>query len=134
MLLGLVAAVVLAVLLQLGAGRSRRPAAFEFAADGIIDLRCWVVLETPARLASSSMLALPSPRRPARPPLKLVGEMRMLARRPARRPLVRTPPDVIVVPDDILAAVAAARKISASIWQSPPGQGRAAVPAAVTLH
>jgi len=133
MLLGLLAAVMLAVLLQLNAGRRQRRAAFEFASEGIIDLRCWVVLEAPDQLASSPVLALPSPRRPAAP-LRLVGEMRMLPRRPARRPLVRTPPDVIVVPGDIIVAVAVARKISASIWQSPPGQGRAAVPAAVTMH
>jgi hypothetical protein len=64
--------------------------------------------------------------------LRFVGEMRLLSRPPARRPLVRIPTDAIIIPDDILPAMMAAGAISASIWQSPPGRGRAAV--AATLH
>jgi hypothetical protein len=41
------------------------------------------------------------------------------------------PPDVIVIPGDILQALTAAEEISASIWQSPPGWLRASAPSAV---
>ena len=135
MLLGLVAAVMLAVLLQLNAQRSVRSDPFEFAADGVIHLRCWVVVETPACVASRPILALPAPRRQAKP-LSFVGEMRMLNRPPARRPMVRIPPDAIILPGDILHAVMAAEEISASLWQSPPGvlAGRPRPPMAATLH
>ena len=126
MLLGLLAAVMLAVLLQLNAGRSRRSDPFDFAADGTIDLRCWVVVETPIRVTCRPILALPAPRRLAEP-LRFVGERRMLRRLPARRPLVRTPPDAIIIPGDILPARVVAEEISASHWQSPPGNARAPV-------
>ncbi len=87
MLLGLVAAAILATLLQLIALRAKRAEAFEFAVDGTIHLRCWVVVEAPvASLRSATLLALPAPvRRPE--PLRFVGEMRMMPpRAPSRRP------------------------------------------------
>ena len=144
MLLGLLAAVMLAVLLQLNAQRSRRSDPFEFTADGVINLRCWVVAETCVQVASRPILALPAPRRQAQP-LSFVGEMRMMRRPAARRPLVRTPPDAIIIPHDILQAIVAAEQISASSWQSPPGRRRMGVggmtglasgpvPLAATLH
>ncbi|HEX4095907.1 MAG TPA: hypothetical protein VHX64_04215, partial [Caulobacteraceae bacterium] len=120
MLIGLIAAVLLAVLLQLNAQRSQRAPAFEFTADGVIHLKAWVVIETAVRIAPQPVLALPAPRRAAEP-LRFVGEMRMQRPAPARRPEVRMPPDVIVIPGDILQALTAAEEISASIWQSPPG-------------
>jgi hypothetical protein len=130
MLIGLIAAVVLAALLQLNAQRSQRAPAFEFASDGVIHLKAWVVVETAVRIAPQQVLALPAPRRPAEP-LRFVGEMRMQRPAPARRPEVRMPPDVIVIPGDILQALTAAEEISASIWQSPPGWLRASAPPAV---
>ena len=137
MLLGLVAAVMLAVLLQLNAQRSSRSAGSEFAVDGTIDLRCWVVVETRAAVAirPDAILALPAPRRPA-DPLRFVGEMRMLRRPAAPRPVVKTPPDVIIIPGDILHAVMAAEDVSASLWQSPPGllAGMPSHSMAATLH
>ena len=91
MLLGLVAAAILATLLQLIALRAKRAEAFELAANGIIHMRCWVVVETPAAasvasLRAAALLALPAPaRRPE--PLRFVGEMRMMPQRaPVRRP------------------------------------------------
>ena len=132
MLLGLLAAVMLAVLLQLNAERSRRSDPFDFAADGTIHLHCWVVVETQAAVASRPILALPAPRRQAAP-LIFVGETQMLRRRSAIRPPVRDP---IVIPDDILHAVVDAEQISASIWQSPPGvsASRPGASMAATLH
>ena len=135
MLLGLLAAAMLAVLLQLNAVRSRRSDPFDFADDGTIRLRCWVVVETQPALASRPILALPAPRRQAAP-LRFVGEMQMLRCSPARRPVVRTPPDAIIIRHDILDALVAAEQISAALWQSPPG-GLAALPShstAATLH
>ena len=144
MLLSLLAAAMLAVLLQLNARRSRRSDPFEFAADGTIHLRCWAVVETSALAASSArpgpILALPAPARRVEP-LRFVGETRMLRRPPARRPRVTTPAAGILIPDDILQALMAAERISASIWQSPPGVTPAAPPgrpapvlATATLH
>jgi hypothetical protein len=144
MLLGLLAAVMLAVLLQLNAQRWRREDPFVFTADGTIHLRCWVVIETPALGAcvrSGLAPALPAPARPARP-LRFVGEARMLRRPPTRRPPVRTPPAGIVIPGDVLQALRAAEEISAAIWRSPPGMtpgappGRARPPilAGATFH
>ncbi len=95
MLLGLMAAVMLAVLLQLNAQRSSRSDASEFASGGVIELRCWVVVDTPVCVASRPILALPAPRRPAEP-LRFIGEMQMLGRPPARRP-VRKPLIIRVV-------------------------------------
>lgn len=132
MLLGLLAAVILAVLLQLNAQRLQRAPAFDFAADGVIHLKAWVVIETPTRIAAQQLLALPAPRRPAEP-LKFVGEMRMQRRAPALRPEARTPPDVIVIPGEILEALTAAEEIGAAIWRSPPGWFRATAPPAM-LH
>jgi len=144
MLLGLVAALMLAVLLQLNLQRAPRPAAYDVAPDGVIHLRAWVVAETPIQLTARPILALPAPapapaRRPE--PLRFVGEMRMLRRPPVRTP-ARMPPDVIVIPDDILVALMAAERIGASIWQSPPGtrpwrrpvQFPDGFPTAVALH
>ena len=137
MLLGLVAAVMLAVLLQLNARRSSRPDGSEFTADGTIDLRCWVVVETRAAVATrpAAILALPAPR-PRVDPLRFVGEMQMLRRPSAPRPMVKMPPDIIIIPGDILQAVTAAEEISASLWQSPPGllAGTPSHPMAATLH
>lgn len=92
MLLGLVAAAMLATLLQLIALRARRAGAFAFGPDGTIHLRCWVVVEAPvatpfAALRATTLLALPAPARWPEP-LRFVGEMRMMApgaraRRPA---------------------------------------------------
>ena len=69
MLLGLVAAAILATLLQLIALRAKRAEAFELAANGVIHMRCWVVVETPAAasvasLRAAALLALPAPVRP----------------------------------------------------------------------
>ena len=143
MLLGLLAAVMLAVLLQLNARRSQRTDGVGFACDGIIHLRCWVVVEAPACVASrpASILALAAPRRQPEP-LRFVGEMRMLMRPPAPKPAVRTPQDVIIIPGKILQAIIAAEEIGASIWQSPPSLGRnamtsrsmAAAASPATLH
>ena len=134
MLLGLLAAIILAVLLQLNAQRRVRAGDFDFAEGGVINLRAWVVVEDPIRLAARPILALPAPapaRRPA--PLVFVGEIRLLRGPSARRPLVRIPPDAIVIPDDILPALIAAEQVNASIWRSPPGRNRI-VPTAATLH
>jgi hypothetical protein len=55
----------------------------------------------------------------------------MLKRPSVHRPVVRIPPDAIIIPPDILPALMAAEAISASIWQSPPGRGRAGMIAGV---
>ena len=134
MLFGLLVAIGLAVLLQLNAQRRVRAGDVGFAADGVINLRAWVVVEEPIRLAARPILALPAPTPVQRPePLTFVGEMRLLRTPPARRPRVRIPPDAIIIPGDILPAMVAARQLNASIWQSPPGRGRVA-PAVATLH
>ena len=143
MLLGLLAAVMLATLLQLNALRSRRAEAFAFAADGTIDLRCWTVVEASATVGCSAfetlraapVLMLPPPARRAQP-LRFVGTARMLAHRLERPRHVR-PPDAIIIPDDVLQAIAAAGQINARIWQSPPGRPAAFAPRrpmAVSLH
>ncbi len=67
MLLGLAIAVLLALIFQLNALRVRRSAAFDLAGSGVIHLKAWIVVETgPGG------------------PVRLVGEVLMLARRGAR--------------------------------------------------
>ena len=92
MLLGLLAAAMLATLLQLHAIRAKRPAAFEFASDGTICMRCWTVVESlpaPAdRSWSAAQFALAAPvQRPE--PLRFVGRMRMMPARPRPETPVR---------------------------------------------
>ena len=67
MLFGLLVAIGLAVLLQLNAQRRVRAGDVEFAADGVINLRAWVVVEEPIRLAARPILALPAPTPVRRP-------------------------------------------------------------------
>ena len=137
MLLALLAAVMLAVLLQLNARRSSRSEGYVVAADEVIHLRAWVVIEVPVRLAAHPILALPAPARVQAPkprPLTFVGEMRMLRPGAMRRPPVRIPPDAIIIPDDILPALMAAQEIRAGIWRSPPGWRHAVKSPTATLH
>lgn len=144
MLLGLVAAAVLATLLQLLALRAKRAGAFECAADGVINLRCWVVVEAPATIAARPAPALPAPG-PRPEAMRFAGEMRMLRPRRSRRPVVQTPAmvhasvkelrarDVIVIPAGLLEDVLG----SAAAW-SPPSQApppfRNVPMASVALH
>ena len=88
MLLGLLAAAMLATLLQLHALRAKRRPTFEFTGDDVIHLRCWTVVETLVAVPdrAPALLALPAPVRWPEP-LRLVGEIRMTPpRRPARTP------------------------------------------------
>ena len=148
MLLGLLAAAMLATLLQLHALRARRPAAFEFASDGVIHLRCWTVVESMAAVCdrTPTRLALPAPvRRPE--PLRFVGEMRMTpARRRAPEPAM--PREIvhagvnrfhrfrgaIVIPGDLLLDMLPPEAAWPAHSRPPPRMARPAAASAMALH
>ncbi len=150
MLLGLIAAAVLATLLQLHALRARRSEACAFGSDGVIHMRCWTVVETstaaPAFAWTAPLLALPAPAR-RRTPLQFVGEMRMMpARAPARR-FARTRPMVhvsvnrswpreggVVIPADVLIRILPSEPAWPPHSRAPPGLARGAPARALALH
>ena len=144
MLLGLMAAALLATLLQLHALRARRTPAYDCGGDGVIHLRCWTVVETApiACLATARMLALPAPA-PRPQPLTFVGDVLML-RPPARvrpprraRPTIhaaaeRARPSNVTLPPDVLIRVFPAEPAWPPHSRAPPGYVRA-VPARPAL-
>ena len=148
MLLGLLAAALLATLLQLNALRARRSEAYACSSDGVIHMRCWTVVEThaaPAFAWTAPLLALAAPvRRPA--PLQFVGEMRMMAARPARTPS-RVRPMVhagvnrswpregdIVIPADVLIRMLPSEPAWPAHSRAPPVFARAGPAPAASLH
>ena len=146
MLLGLLAAAMLATLIQLHALRAKRSQAFEFAADGVIHLRCWTVVETVVAVCdrTPTRLALPAPiRRPE--PLRFVGEMRMTPDRrhaptPAEpRPIVHAEVNRFrrfraAFPGDLMLDILPAEAAWPAHSRPPPRMARPVAASAMALH
>ncbi len=148
MLLGLLAAALLATLLQLNALRARRAETYAFGSDGVIHMRCWTVVETPIAPSfawTAPLLALPAPYRRAAP-LQFVGEMRMMPARPVRTParvrrmvhagVNRFPPREggIVIPADALIRMLPSEPAWPAHSRAPPSFARAGPAPAVWIH
>jgi hypothetical protein len=117
MLLGLAAAVLLAMVLQLGALRARKAAAFECASGGVINLKAWVVLESgegsPGAAFAAGMLGA------AREVLLLPGRVVRAARRRVRRPMARLVRTMVRLVAS-LGATAAPLAVHAAAATGPP--------------